>query len=182
LIYSTMPVAATVILIADDITIVGVLNDVGLIATVSSVAVTYILLEALDYYIIEMSKNPNNDTGTKDRSHFGAGTFAIPTNCNPQTPGQSEAGNGPGDSGDLRDNMKDSNCWCVNADVKAAAHHIIPRKAGGDLGDELRKCLKDRAIDMDSAINGVCLPMYADAETSAFMHKGSENAVHKDRI
>lgn len=147
-------------------------------------AVSYILIEALDYYLIEMAANPNSDdVGIKDRSAFGAGTFAIPSTCDPKTPGQKEAGSQEGSSGDLADNLSKSGCWCTKADVKAAAHHIIPRRSGGTVGKDLRDCLKNkRHVDMDSAINGVCLPMSDEAKSSAFLHKGNEGILHSKRI
>jgi hypothetical protein len=171
-------ITATVILIADDATVVGIIDDVGLIATLSSIGISIIVLEALDYYIAEMGVEPNDDTGEEDNTKVGAGTFAIPSTCNPQTPGQNEAGSGTPTSERLRDNLNLSGCWCDSADVTGAAHHIIPKKQGGEIGEKLRNCVKNRNIDLDSATNGVCLP-YRDTDRSdAFPHKGSEGNLH----
>lgn len=39
-----------------------------------------------------------------------------------------------------------------------AAHHIVPFSGGGQVGDRLRKILKDAKIDRNSSANGVYLP------------------------
>jgi hypothetical protein len=180
-------VAATVILIADDATIVGVLDDVALPATLSSIAVSFILIEALDYYIIQMGGIPNDDIGPQDRSLFGAGTFTIPDTCKPEDPNGLEvkAGGRLGSSRRLNSNLRKTGCWCVSPDAKAAAHHIIPKSQGGEVGKALRSCLQDknkRNIDIDSSINGVCLPMVDDVQSAAYVHAGDEGILHADRI
>ena len=136
-------VAATVVLIADDITVVGIANDVGLIATVGSIAIAYITENALDYYIQTMGSNANNsDIGIKPGdASLGAASFAIPDNCDPRTPGQTPS-SGEGSSGRLKRNIIKANCGCVDTDGIAAAHHIVPRKSGDKIGDKLRQCLK----------------------------------------
>ena len=175
-------VTATVILLADDITIVGIANDVGLIATVGSIAVAYITESALDYYIQTMGSNANNsDIGVKPGdASLGAGPFAIPDNCDPKTPGQKPA-SGKGSSGNLKKNLIKSNCGCLVKNIISAAHHIVPRTAGGPVGDQLRACLKNRKIDMDSAINGVCLPKEHTDESNAFPHRGNEGNIHGEK-
>ncbi len=172
-------IAATVILIADDATIVGILDDVALPATLTSVAVTFILIEALDYYIIQMETLPNDDIGDEDRTALGAGSFAIPSTCDPKTPGQQQAGNSVGSSTRLKINLSLSKCWCEKPDTQTAAHHIIPKKQGQEVGDRLRECLKNkRKIDIDSAVNGVCLPKGVSDDSAAFPHRGGEGNLH----
>lgn len=178
-------VAATVILIADDATIVGVLDDVALPATLSSIAVSFILIEALDYYIIQMGGIPNDDIGEESNTiSVGAGTFKIPSTCDPKSGNQLPAPNKEsGRSDRLGDNLGKSGCWCALADVTGAAHHIIPRGGKSALHKNLRNCLTDkRQINIDSAINGVCLPYKKTKQSNAFPHRGSESTVHGKKV
>lgn len=180
-IWRTGSVAATAILIADDATVVGVLDDVALIATVTSIGVSFIALEVLDYYIAEMEANvDNDDVGEESQGSTGAGTFTIPGHCDPKKPGQIMAPDSEsGTSGNLNKNLKSTGCWCEGADVTGAAHHIIPKKAGDEIGEELRQCLVNkRGINIDSAVNGVCLPTKKTEQSDAIRHSGNEGKLH----
>lgn len=178
-------VAATAILIADDVTVVGVVDDVGLIATVTSIGVSFVLLEVLDYYIDQMEGNEDEDTGVKPRGERGAGPFAIPEDCRPELPGQDTAGTQPGSSERLRNNLEDTGCWCFAATenpdtkIRSAAHHIYPKNSRYADGQAALKCLTEkRGIDIDSALNGVCLPNVDQEVSDAFPHKGGEGELH----
>lgn len=51
------------------------------------------------------------------------------------------------------------------------------------MGEQLRACLKNkRNVDIDSAINGVCLPMRKKAKSDALLHSGGEGKLHGQRL
>ena len=117
------------------------------------------------------------DWCSRDAS-LGAGSFAIPDNCDPRTPGQDNSSEA-GDSQILKANLKLSNCGCQDTGSRNAAHHIVPKIPSQPVGISLKKCLTDkRQIPINSAINGVCLPNHDDEETNAFPHKGQEGNLH----
>lgn len=73
-------------------------------------------------------------------------------------------------------------CWCFDADdlnIRSAAHHIFPKNSIYDDGKAALQCLREkRGIDVDSALNGVCLPNVDQEYSDAFPHKGGESELH----
>jgi hypothetical protein len=87
--------------------------------------------------------------------------------------------NGPGDHKILRKNLKSAGCGC--ADRGAAAHHTVVKGNGPKVapsGIDSQRILARCGINIDNAINGVCLPKNDNAKTAATRHKGQEGNIH----
>lgn len=113
--------------------------------------------------------------------------------CSPDKAGQN-LGHADGNSTRLRDNMDKAGCSCHDSQDKwlknSQAHHIVRKKANTKLWDDatiadynaLRNCLASSNIniDIDSAVNGVCLPKNQETTnpTDAYRHRGSGGILH----
>ena len=170
---------ATVVILADDVTVIGAADDVALVATFTGLALGWIVDEALDLALYKLETAVNEDVGydVDEKIESGLNIFAIPETCTP-TPGGGNAGS----SKVLRDRLDEDGCLCEEAieqGVKNSVHHIV--KKGGKSAIEvcLRKCTISRGIDLDSSMNGVCLPGEQTSDSPAFKHAGREGELHK---
>ncbi len=177
-------VMASVIVLANDVTVIGVADDLALIPLAASILVTVVAESLLDQVInilnAEIAQG-NEDVGVRREYvyKYGAGAFAISVNCHPEAPNKDYIVKEKKSSDTLRTNLDSAGCNCP---PNSAAHHIVPVIANTRTRRRLHKCLVDADIDLDSAINGVCLPNNPNEKTDAYKHRGRENTIHNDKV
>ena len=179
-------IVATVIILADDVSVIGVADDVGLIATLPAwgiAVIADIVLSDVIGILQTAIEEGDLDVGHTDQAvGVGSGTFTIPDNCDPKMPGQIPSGGNKYSSRRLRKNLSNTNCWCKDQNVTGVAHHIVPKKSSSFIGYQLLQCTEDKGIDIDSAVNGVCLPGIDTEESDALLHSGNNGHLHGKEV
>lgn len=153
------------ILVADDVTVVGALDDVLIPAVI---LIAWIAIEVVEHE--ESVPTPTTDA------------YARTSSCRPQDPEHiSGVGNTPntGSPNKLKKNVLDAGCSCPNG---SAGHHIVQKGGGNTSGAfstfraDNRAILEGCGVDIDDAVNGVCLPASQDVKeqsgTNAVLHSG----------
>lgn len=183
--YRKAALVATTILVADDVTVVGVADDVAIPVLVLSLGGSYIIEAALD-----KAASALDDFAERVEAEVDPATdpYRVKNDCDPWGASQStqikaRIGRPPQDwldpsSERLRTNLDKAGCGCPPGKNVNAAHHIVPKKGGGAIGDQARACLHNAGIDLDEAGNGVCLPTNDNAKTNAIKH--SSEGMHSD--
>lgn len=99
--------------------------------------------------------------------------FQRPPNCDTgNTADQTKLGRAPS-SKHLRQNLNDAGCACPDGNV-AQAHHIVEQKS--KRANPARNILSLCGIDINAALNGVCLPANKDVQASS----GTGASIHKN--
>ncbi|MEM9622800.1 MAG: AHH domain-containing protein, partial [Pseudomonadota bacterium] len=162
--------AAAFVLVADNVTIVGVADDIALIPILGAFGVTVALEHVLDDIqdrLVLMAQTDNPDIAERDKDGTETVSFAISDNCDPGQNGASQ---------NLRRNMKKAGCLCEDVPFKngtdVQAHHIVPKGITTDTAKALRSCLERKQIRIHDAVNGVCLPndLELASKTRAYRH------------
>lgn len=169
-------VAASAVLVADDATLVGVVDDIGLVVTVAMIG--YAVYNEYNYtrYV---ENNIDEDFGINPEPLEQPDPYEVKSDCKPWDAqilsSQRSAVLGrpspkTAASWRLRKNLERAGCGCPPGKNINGAHHIIEK---GDMSDDAvkaRACLRSAGIDIDWAGNGICLPTNDNAPTRAFRH------------
>lgn len=151
------------IMVADDVTVVGVWNDA---------LIPVALL--IGGYAMEIALSEHSVAEQTD-------AFARTGECRPQDPQHiSGIGNivNTGSSRKLKNNLLNAGCSCPAG--LSQGHHIVEKKGGDFIGEfwgsQSRQLLEGCGIDIDDAVNGVCLPSSREIKeqtgTNAVIHQG----------
>ncbi len=170
----------TVILIADDVTVVGAANDV-LIPVAATVAggayVVYVLASwAHPDQGIRPQDLPSADLASPDPFEPGPG-------CRPNDSASISAQVPSGtktSSRKLRKNMERAGCACTHPE--GDAHHVVPRKGKSAFALTARQTLASCGIDIDEAANGVCLPRSNVPGTRAQLHRPLNRSQYEQAV
>jgi len=174
LVIRTAAVEASAVIIADDVSIVGVADDWGLIITAAMIGYT---VWEVNRYTELLNQQIGEDEGVNPQPAAQPDPYATKSGCNPwnAAAGQTAAAVGRPSpkqpaSWRLRSNLEKTGCGCPQGNNTNAAHHIIEK--GGSTPDVIaaRQCLSTAGIDVDWAGNGICLPTNDNAPTNAFKH------------
>jgi hypothetical protein len=167
----------TGILIANDATVVGVVDDVLIPVTVAIAGTAYV--------VKVVAGNTNPDVGPT------ASYPAVPPpdpendphtlspNCKPNDAAviaaQETAGTAVGDSRKLGRNMIRAGC-AKPVGTSPEAHHIVAKARKTQAAIRARELLRDYGVDVDEAANGVWLPKSANPSvTRAMRHSTMHN-------
>lgn len=176
--YRSAATVATVVLVADDATVVGVADDVAIPVVLLSIGGAFVIeasLEVLLERIEDAGPQPVAEPAAE------ADPYRVKSDCQPWGASRNTSqifarvGRPPNEwldpnSQRLRSNLDKAGCGCPPGTNINAAHHIVAKKAGGAIGDQLRACLSVSGVDLDEAGNGVCLPTSDNAKTRSLKH------------
>jgi hypothetical protein len=169
-------IAASAALIADDASVIGVIDDIGLVVTVAMIG--YAVYNEYNYnrYV---ENNIADDFGIDPEPQEQPDPYEVKSDCKPWDAqvlaNQRSAVLGrpspkTAASWRLRKNLERAGCGCPPGYNINGAHHIIEK---GDMSTDAqaaRACLRSAGIDVDWAGNGICLPTNDNAPTKAFRH------------
>jgi hypothetical protein len=201
--YRRVATVAAVVLAADDASVVGLVDDVLIPAFGAYVGASFVLDGAVA--VLDSSINAVNaaDVGPRDGSfaegpapdgmfavkpaaqmtdteyRAAARDFAISQNCKAGDPTIAQK-SGPGDAGILRENLDTAGCTCPG-EGKSAAHHMVTKDTGPKAPPSAivsQSILQRCRINIDNAVNGVCLPRSGNENTDASKHAGREGNIH----
>jgi hypothetical protein len=145
-------------LFADDVTVVGVIDDIGAVALLISAGYSLYQEAALEADLARINEAKIREVAQDVAYDPAKDPYRWREECQPWNDAdvqQKAPTTASGTSKRLRENLQLQGCECPPG---TAAHHIAAKKAGGAGGDRLRVCLENAGINIDWAGNGICLP------------------------
>jgi len=163
----------TSVLVADDATVVGVVDDLLIPATAAVAGGALVVYAGAN----AVAQGGDTDVGPTANSYTEVTTgdpFKLKPDCDPTDPtkmsSQDLAGTGPGKSARLAKNLTTMGCGKPSGD--AEAHHMVRKTAINTASAQSQALLRSLGIDIDEAANGVWLPRGQNALTEARAHLG----------